>query len=241
MRLKTFYLIAVVSYCSAASAQDFPTYNDHITSGIQEEALDNNALGAAENSTARSLARLALELIKDYEAWIPNAYNDASNYCTVGYGHLVDKWPCDRVRVKLARFDLPLSPAAGLKLLDTDTGIARATVQRLVTVDLNDEQFGALSSFVFNVGASNFESSSLLKFVNNGEFDGAALQFGRWVKSKGVVLNGLINRRSCEAALFRGTLSLRSDGRFYRDDCAALGAAPEDENLIDIDAGETGR
>ncbi len=54
----------------------------------------------------------------------------------------------------------------------------------------------------------------------------------------GAISNGLITRRSCEAALFKASLSYGSDGLFNRDDCGALGGVPGGESLIDIDVGE---
>lgn len=88
-------------------------------------------------------------------------------------------------------------------------------VARLVTVDLNQHQFEALVLFAFNVGeggwknpktgkiTQGFKTSTLLRKVNAGDFEGAADEFGRWTGSNGVKqVPGLVRRRRLEAALF---------------------------------------
>ena len=67
---------------------------------------------------------------------------------------------------------------------------------------MNDNQFAALVSFVFNCGIGNFKRSTLLRRVNAGDFAGAAREFPRWNKAGGQVLKGLTLRREAEAALF---------------------------------------
>lgn len=75
-------------------------------------------------------------------------------------------------------------------------------------VPLNDDERGALTSFVFNLGAGNLASSTLLKLLNSGDRGGAGIQFGRWVYAtvNGVRtrLPGLVARRAAEEALFVG-------------------------------------
>jgi lysozyme len=74
----------------------------------------------------------------------------------------------------------------------------------LVTAPLSDGQFAALASFAFNLGGGNLAKSTLLKKLNAGDYAGAAEEFGRWVKSGGQTLPGLVARRAAETALFKG-------------------------------------
>lgn len=67
---------------------------------------------------------------------------------------------------------------------------------------LNQNQFDALVSLVFNIGVGNFKASTLLKRLKANQYALAAEQFLVWNKSKGKVLKGLVNRRSKEKALF---------------------------------------
>ena len=111
-------------------------------------------------------------------------------------------------------------------------------MQRLVVVDLTDNEFGALVSFTFNVGKGNFAKSELLKLVNKGYKEAASRRFGAYIASKGKILNGLIRRRACEAVLYSHGLKGDVHGEFSMSECESLGAAPTSSGVIDIDSGE---
>jgi lysozyme len=70
-------------------------------------------------------------------------------------------------------------------------------------------------SFVFNLGAGNFQSSTLLKKLNQGLYNDVPEQIMRWnkarVSGKLTVLNGLTRRRAAEAAIFARDAKLPSD------------------------------
>ena len=227
-------LLLLVRATSARAQPDIP-FADFSISRSQVEDF-GQTLGATETAAARPLNRLALEMIKDFEHWVATAYDDPAGYCTIGYGHLIALAPC--AQTTLGDYARPLLVSAGADLLERDTTTARRAIQKLVLVELSDDQFGALTSFVFNVGKTNFQGSTLLKILNFGDYRKAANQLPRWVVSHGKVMNGLIERRACEAAMFRGDLALDRQRRFHRSACAALGAAPSVGPLIDIDKGE---
>ena len=65
-----------------------------------------------------------------------------------------------------------------------DLATADAAVRRLVRVPLNDWQRAALIDFTYNVGAGNLASSTLLRRLNAGDYDGACLEYRRWVYAK---------------------------------------------------------
>jgi GH24 family phage-related lysozyme (muramidase) len=88
------------------------------------------------------------------------------------------------------------------KYLREDLYDFEAAVNKFVKVPLNDNQFSALVSFAFNVGSGAFKSSTLLKKLNQKDYEGAADQFDKWIYAKGQVLNGLIRRRKAEKELF---------------------------------------
>lgn len=87
-------------------------------------------------------------------------------------------------------------------LLMDDLARAAQVVNALVHVYLNQNQFDALCDFVFNVGAGNFRSSTLLRLINAGNFAAAADQFARWNLADGKVMPGLVTRRAAERVLF---------------------------------------
>ncbi len=75
-------------------------------------------------------------------------------------------------------------------------------VKKLVTVDLNQNEFDALVSFTYNVGAGALSQSTLLRCLNAGDRAGAARAFNLWNRGGGKVLPGLVKRRAREALLF---------------------------------------
>src|SRR5579864_8652257 len=88
--------------------------------------------------------------------------------------------------------------------LRDDCATAEDAVSRLVAVPLTQTQFDALVDFVFNEGEGNFASSTLLRLLNAGDYEGADRQFIRWNLANGHVLGGLTTRRRLEAAMFEG-------------------------------------
>ena len=137
-----------------------------------------------------------LEFIAKHEGLELHAYPDPGSGAdpyTIGYGHTRGVKPGDTC-----------TPEQAMEWLREDVAEAERAIERLVTVDLNQDQFDALVSFVFNLGAGNFGSSTLLKRINMGDFAGAAAEFPRWNRAAGRVMAGLTKRRHAEAALFAG-------------------------------------
>lgn len=237
--MNRLWLVFLGLLASPSIGQDKQTemFADRVPSQSQIEDIGEGGRGAANSSDAWPLLTMALDLIKDFEGWSEDAYDDPADYCTIGYGHLIALKKCSQI--DLGTFEVALQePAEGTELLERDTQSARLAVQSLVQSELSDEQFGALASFVFNVGKENFRSSTMLKLLNEGEYDLVAKQFARWVKAKGEVLPGLVVRRACEEALFRDALVYGKDGKFIRSACVSMGAAPSADTLIDVEVGE---
>jgi lysozyme len=113
---------------------------------------------------------------------------------TIGYGHTGP----DVVEFK------QITATTAEKIFDADVAEREAVIYDLVNVPLNQGQFDALVSFVFNVGAEAFRNSTLLKKLNAGDYAGAADELLRWNKAGGKVLDGLTRRRQDERAMFLG-------------------------------------
>lgn len=64
------------------------------------------------------------------------------------------------------------------------------------------EKLAACVSLQYNIGASAFASSTLVKMLNKNDMTAAALEFPRWNKDNGHTVQGLTNRRAAEVALF---------------------------------------
>lgn len=132
-----------------------------------------------------------IPIIKQYEGLKLEAYPCPAGIPTIGYGHTRG--------VKLGQ---KISAAQAEVFLDHDYEEAEDSVKRLITVPLNDNQLGALTSFVFNLGEGRLLSSTLRRKLNSGDYKGAAAEFDKWVYSGGKKLNGLIARRAAERKLF---------------------------------------
>ena len=131
------------------------------------------------------------DLIKKWEGLRLEAYLCSAGVPTIGYGHTKG--------VQLG--DVCTEDLANQWLLE-DILEAHKAIDELVTVPLNDHQFDALTSFVFNLGYGNLRSSTLLRLLNEGKYLEASNQFPRWNKAGGKVVQGLVNRRAEERALF---------------------------------------
>lgn len=79
---------------------------------------------------------------------------------------------------------------------------AELAVERNVSVALNENEFSALVCLVFNIGRGNFRKSSLLRLLNEGDYNAAAEEFKKWNRQAGKVVKGLTRRRAAEALLF---------------------------------------
>lgn len=144
----------------------------------------------------RTTGAQGLKLIKHFEGFYPTTYLDPVGIPTIGYGHLVkDGLP----------FQEPINEDQALELLKGDLDIAEKAVNRLVQVPLMQNQFDALVSFTFNLGAGALQRSTLRRKVNAQEHDQVGPEFTRWVWASGRKLPGLIKRRQAEAELYHKT------------------------------------
>ncbi len=215
---------SLLAGCGGEGKTEFPTV-DRLTAGIFLESVERASLPSGVQ--LRPVYDKGVELTKDSEGFRSNLYNDAAQYCTIAYGHLVKLAPCDGMEP--AEFLRGLSKAQGTELLVEDMGTAQIAVMASVDVELTDGQYAALCDFVYNVGSGNFRRSTLRKVVNAGEFDRVPYQFLRWVKAGGRELSGLKTRRKREIELFFDGLPV----------ARAAPRAGEDLLPIDIQSGET--
>lgn len=169
----------------------------------------------------RDVPQQAIDLIKSFEG-IPDgdpstvnldAYLDPVGIWTIGWGHAIVyqgsflRGPENKA-VARSLYPGGITIPQAEALLRGELVNTGRDVLNLVKVSLDDNQFAALLSFVFNTGAGNFGQSTLLKMLNAGDRAGAADQFLVWNKSRkdGVLIElpGLTRRRTAERALFLG-------------------------------------
>ncbi|ECY9928067.1 lysozyme [Salmonella enterica subsp. enterica] len=119
------------------------------------------------------------------------AYQDGGGVWTIGYGH-----------TRGVKQGQVINHEQADEFLDSDLRQVESCISERVTVALNQNQFDALVSFVFNVGRQAFSDSTLLKKLNEGNYRAAADQFTRWVYDNDKFVQGLYNRRVAERDLF---------------------------------------
>lgn len=144
------------------------------------------------------ISEQGIALIRRCEGFSAEPYYCPAGKRTIGYGHVIregEKFP-----------EKGITEEEATDILLRDIEVIEQAIERLVNVPVSQFQFDALVAFVFNVGIYAFEKSTLLRLLNASDYKGAANEFGRWVYAGGRRLEGLVNRRAREAALFQGNI-----------------------------------
>lgn len=146
-----------------------------------------------------------ISLVKRFECFISHAYLCPANKLTVGYGHcgedvkqgmvITEKEAEQLLKKDLRKFESKLNYC-----LENDN------------ITLNQNQFDACISFIFNLGFSAFIFSTLYKKLKAGDYAGASAEFPKWVYITKIdpetgerfklKLKGLEQRRKSEQELF---------------------------------------
>jgi lysozyme len=147
------------------------------------------------------LSKKGAAFIGHFEGFRAEMYNDPVGHATIGFGHLVHHGPINGSEP--AEFKRAITRERALELLQQDASSAAGQISRSVKVKLTQTQADALISFAFNVGNGAFQESTLLRLLNQGDYDSVPAQLNRWTKASGKTLPGLVTRRKAEGALFR--------------------------------------
>ena len=132
-----------------------------------------------------------LSLIKKFEGCRLEAYYCSGGVLTIGYGHTGGVKETDTITQEEAD-----------KLLKGDILKFEQYVEDNVMVELDQSQFDALVAWTFNLGPGNLRESTMLKKLNNQEYESVPFEMRRWNKAGGKTLDGLIRRRQAESLLF---------------------------------------
>jgi lysozyme len=142
----------------------------------------------------------ATDIITVSEGLKLTAYQDQNKIWTIGYGHTGSHTAPGTV----------ITQEQALSLLDDDVSMTEKAINSLVTVPLNQNQFDALVSFVFNIGSGHFagsikhgmKPSTTFVKLQQSDYKGAADAILFWNKAGGKVAGGLVTRRAKERELF---------------------------------------
>ena len=132
-----------------------------------------------------------IDLIKKHEGFRSKAYRCSANVLTIGFGHTLNVKSTDVI-----------DKAQAESFLRQDVEFAEKEVNKH-NLNINQNKFDALVSFVFNLGVGNFARSTLLRKIKSNANDPTIRkEFERWIYAGGKVLNGLVRRRREEADLY---------------------------------------
>ena len=149
------------------------------------------AVKASTYRTKMKISSNGIELIKVFEGLELEAYKCAAGVWTIGYGH-----------IKGVHEGMNITEDTANKMLMEELVEYENYIDQAVTVPLAQCQYDAMVSWVYNLGNGNLTSSTLLKVLNSGDYDGVPAQMMRWNKAGGKVLEGLTRRRQAEADMF---------------------------------------
>ena len=143
----------------------------------------------------RKIGQAGLALIKQYEGCRLAAYRCAAGVWTIGYGHTAG-----------VHSGMTITQAQADAYLQQDIAKFEGSVNNPayvpITANLNQNQFDALVSFAFNLGAGN-----LRKLCKGRTAAQIAQAMTQYCKANGKVLAGLRRRRAAEQALFNKPVS----------------------------------
>ncbi len=164
-----------------------------------EYTLARNGISSSMQAN-QVLSNLGHTMIKTFEGFRSNLYNDQANHCTIGYGHLVHRGACNGSESE--EFKTGINEQRADELFRQRLSEFEQNVSNRITVELSQTQYDALVCFCFNVGSGNFNGSTLLRVLNDGNYEQVPSELQRWIYAGGEVSEGLRRRRAQEAHLF---------------------------------------
>ena len=148
---------------------------------------------ASLSKTSLATSQIGIDLIKVFEGCRLQAYVCSAGVLTIGYGHTGPE----------VTAGLEITSAEAEGFLVEDLKRFENAVNRCVKVALTQNEFDAIVSFAFNVGASALEHSTFCKRMNAGQNKAQCFkeEFPKWVNGSNGPLPGLVRRRDAEVEL----------------------------------------
>ncbi|WP_052055335.1 lysozyme [Myxosarcina sp. GI1] len=191
---------STISTNLATITDELPPINFEAPTPVETKKVAINSRTANTNpQPATQISAKTLELIREFEGFRDRAYYDTDGTPVIGYG-------LSKINGKPVAMGDSISVESAEQALSQQLKVIQKQLDEAVTVELNENQLGALSSIVFNVGEGFIHQSTLIEKLNGGDYHGAANEFLRWDKANVggslVQLSGLSRRRQAEKELF---------------------------------------
>lgn len=182
------------SLCGALKQNQVDNLNPILNSAFRQNLIEG-LFGAT--SGLMSLSPKGIAFIELWEGLKLKAYRDSKGLPTIGIG--TTRYP-DGTKVKMGD---TCTKAQAYEWFKFDVARFEAFVNRVIKVPLNQNQFDALISLVYNIGETNFTEGSVDDKLNSKQFDAALKTWALYVNSGGKKIDGLVNRRNAEIKLFK--------------------------------------
>lgn len=143
------------------------------------------------------VSKNGFDLIKQFEGCNLNAYPDPATGnlpVTIGFGSVMYKTG-DKIKMGDT-----ITQEQAEDLLEWEVN-QKGSILSSLNLGLNQNQFDAVVSFIYNVGFGNFNKSTMFKRLKAGDYE-VANEFGKWNKANSKIMKGLTTRRAAEATLF---------------------------------------
>lgn len=180
--------------CGAVKQNQVDNLNPILASSFRYNLIEG-LFGAA--SGLKRLSDKGVAFIEHWEGLKLQAYRDSKGLPTIGIG--TTRYP-DGTKVKMGD---TCTKAQAYEWFRFDVARFEAYVNRIIKVPLNQNQFDALLSLVYNIGETNFTDGSVDDKINANQNDAALKTWALYVNSGGKKIDGLVNRRNAEIKLFR--------------------------------------
>jgi GH24 family phage-related lysozyme (muramidase) len=182
------------------------------------QSLNKLYVKSFERTQTWSLSQQGVDLIKGFEGFRANMYNDAAGHCTIGYGTLLHHGNCNGAASEQPYMSGVTNEQATQLLLQRANEFQRM-INNSVTVELNQNQYDSLVSLAYNIGSGAFQQSTLLRVLNLGQYNNVPSEMRKWTKAtvdgQKVDLPGLVTRRNAEATLFSTPVSTSQSFTVY--------------------------
>lgn len=143
--------------------------------------------------TLMTTSQKGIDLIKEFEGCVLKAYKCPAGVWTIGYGTTQGVKP-----------NMVITQAQAETFLKRDIKPVERVLNGMC-ISFTQNQFDALTSWIYNLGIGAFKSSTMYKYIVARRKDVEITdQMVRWVNSGGKPLLGLKRRRVAEANMFLG-------------------------------------
>jgi len=136
--------------------------------------------------------------IQQFEGFVDRAYPDANGF-SIGFGTNLNT---PELLAKYKQPDVTITRDEAALLMIGKIGQIEDAFTKVITVPLTQNQYDALASFTYNMGIGAFEASTMLKLLNQKNYQAAADEFPKWSFSQGKQSPGLLSRRNQERTIF---------------------------------------